>query len=145
MKRFLILAIAALAIVRLPAHAEPRVYDATQLEALAAPFALYPDSLLSSVLAAAQVPGDVADAARRVSLEEQRSAPSSAAAKLQATQPQIGARGNGDPSPARQLQLEQQEKFQQRQQQQQKLNAAPYVPVPEARRQPIIQSDPRPQ
>ena len=51
MKRFLILAIAALAILRLPAHAEPRVYDATQLEALTAPFALYPDSLLSSVLA----------------------------------------------------------------------------------------------
>jgi uncharacterized protein DUF3300 len=256
MKRFCIFAIAALAFLRLPAQAEPRLYDAPTLEALAAPVALYPDTLLSNVLAATQAPRDVADAAgrpeiydsawspavqalvpfpevlqrmaespqwmadigwaaqmqrpalmlavqilrqrayaagtlqsndyqrvvvsgqaiavspltvgyiflpyydpyvvygawrpavrptywrpwpaRHVRVEQERrernGAPSPAA-RIQATQPQIGTRGNGDPSPARQLQLEQQEKFQQRQQQPQKLNFAPHRAEQHAQRQ----------
>ena len=58
----------------------------------------------------------------------------SPAAQMQANGPQIGQRGNGGPSPALQLQ-----------QLHHRVTAAPYVQVPEANRQPIIQSSPRPQ
>ncbi len=53
----LLLAVAA------AAHAQPRVYDQAELDALLAPIALYPDPLLSQVLIAATYPDDVREAA----------------------------------------------------------------------------------
>ena len=53
----LLLAVAA------AAHAQPRVYQQAELDALLAPIALYPDPLLSQVLIAATYPDDVREAA----------------------------------------------------------------------------------
>ena len=64
MKRILALVLlAALAVLQAPAHAQPRVYDQAELDALLAPVALYPDSVLSQVLVAATYPQDVREAA----------------------------------------------------------------------------------
>ena len=64
MKRLLaFVLLAALAILQAPAHAQPRVYNQAELDALLAPVALYPDSVLSQVLVAATYPQDVREAA----------------------------------------------------------------------------------
>lgn len=52
-----------LAFVCLAAPAQARVYNQAELDALAAPIALYPDSLLSQILMAATYPEEVAEAA----------------------------------------------------------------------------------
>jgi len=46
-----------------PAHAQSRLYSQPELDALLAPVALYPDALLSQILAAAVYPDQVAQAA----------------------------------------------------------------------------------
>src|SRR5438445_93390 len=46
-----------------PAHAQQRLYSQPELDALLAPVALYPDPLLSQILAAAVYPDQVAQAA----------------------------------------------------------------------------------
>jgi hypothetical protein len=53
-----------LAFVCLAAPVQARVYNQAELDALAAPIALYPDSLLSQILMAATYPDEVAEAAR---------------------------------------------------------------------------------
>lgn len=64
MKRFLAaLLLAALALLQAPANAQPRVYNQAELDALLAPVALYPDSLLSNILVAATYPEDLRNAA----------------------------------------------------------------------------------
>jgi len=64
MKRLLaVVLLAALAALQAPALAQPRVYDQAELDALLAPVALYPDSVLSQVLVAATSPQDVREAA----------------------------------------------------------------------------------
>src|SRR5207245_1272069 len=45
-----------------PAHAQSRLYSQPELDALLAPVALYPDALLSQILAAAVYPDQVAQA-----------------------------------------------------------------------------------
>jgi len=60
MKRVLIL----IAFLCLAVPAQARVYDQAELDALLAPIALYPDSLLSQILMAATYPEEVAEAAR---------------------------------------------------------------------------------
>src|SRR4051794_36329778 len=62
MKRLIgMLLCAALSFLHTPAQA--RVYSQPELDALLAPIALYPDSLLSQILVAATYPQDVAEAA----------------------------------------------------------------------------------
>jgi uncharacterized protein DUF3300 len=53
-----------LAFLCLAAPVQARVYNQAELDALAAPIALYPDSLLSQILMAATYPEEVAEAAR---------------------------------------------------------------------------------
>lgn len=60
MKRVLIL----IAFLCLAVPAQARVYNQAELDALIAPIALYPDSLLSQILMAATYPEEVAEAAR---------------------------------------------------------------------------------
>src|SRR5207247_2009483 len=48
-----------------PAHAQQRLYSQPELDALLAPVALYPDPLLSQILAAAVYPDQVAQALRQ--------------------------------------------------------------------------------
>ncbi|HYN12237.1 MAG TPA: DUF3300 domain-containing protein [Burkholderiales bacterium] len=60
MKRLL----AFIAFVCLAVPAQARVYNQAELDALVAPIALYPDSLLSQILMAATYPEEVAEAAR---------------------------------------------------------------------------------
>jgi hypothetical protein len=60
MKRLLVL----IAFACLAAPAQARVYNQAELDALVAPIALYPDSLLSQILMAATYPEEVAEAAR---------------------------------------------------------------------------------
>ena len=52
-----------LAALSFGAQAQPRTYSQAELDALLAPVALYPDSVLSQVLVAATYPDDVRDAA----------------------------------------------------------------------------------
>jgi hypothetical protein len=64
MKRLLAcLLLAAAALWQAPASAQARVYNQAELDALLAPVALYPDSLLANILTAATYPDDVHDAA----------------------------------------------------------------------------------
>lgn len=64
MKRWIaLLLVAGLALWQLPAQAQPRQYNQAELDALLAPIALYPDSVLSHVLVAATRPEDVRQAA----------------------------------------------------------------------------------
>jgi len=58
-----LLAGALLLLLQGPAQAQP-AFSAAQLESLAAPIALYPDALVSSVIAASMHPADVIAAAR---------------------------------------------------------------------------------
>lgn len=52
-----------LAAAALSAHAQPRAFEQSELDALLAPVALYPDPVLSQVLVAATSPEDVREAA----------------------------------------------------------------------------------
>jgi hypothetical protein len=64
MKRWIALfLIAGLALWQLSAQAQPRPYSQAELDALLAPVALYPDSVLSDVLVAATYPDEVREAA----------------------------------------------------------------------------------
>lgn len=64
MKRWIaLLMVAGLALWQLPSQAQPRLYNQAELDALLAPIALYPDSVLSHVLVAATEPEDVREAA----------------------------------------------------------------------------------
>lgn len=64
MKRWItLLLVAGLALWQLPAQAQPRQYNQAELDALLAPIALYPDSVLSHVLVAATQPEDMHEAA----------------------------------------------------------------------------------
>ena len=60
---FSLLLMAGLAFWQVPAKAQPRLYNQAELDALLAPIALYPDSVLSHVLVAATRPQDLQDAA----------------------------------------------------------------------------------
>ncbi len=55
--------LAAVAAWQLPAHAQARVYNQAELDALLAPVALYPDAVLSNILVASTYPEDVRQAA----------------------------------------------------------------------------------
>jgi len=64
MKRWIaLLLVTGLALWQLPAQAQPRLYNQAELDALLAPIALYPDSVLSHVLVAATQPQEVREAA----------------------------------------------------------------------------------
>lgn len=64
MRAFLALILfGALSFFQAPVHAQSRYYNQSELDALLAPIALYPDPLLSQVLMAATYPADVAEAA----------------------------------------------------------------------------------
>ena len=64
MKRWIALALALLVMAwQAPAHAQGRVFNQAELDALLAPVALYPDSVLSHVLVAATRPEDLRQAA----------------------------------------------------------------------------------
>jgi hypothetical protein len=64
MRILLLLFCAALSFLPAAARAQSPQYNQTELEALLAPVALYPDPVLSQVLAAAATPGEVAEAAQ---------------------------------------------------------------------------------
>jgi hypothetical protein len=64
MKRLIgFMLLAALAVLQASAQAQPRHFSQAELDALLAPVALYPDSLLSHVLVAATYPEDLREAA----------------------------------------------------------------------------------
>jgi len=64
MKRWIaLLLVAGLALWQLPLKAQPRLLSQPELDALLAPIALYPDSVLSHVLVAAKQPQDLRSAA----------------------------------------------------------------------------------
>ena len=73
--KVLVLALAQLCFFQAPAEAESG-YPPARMEALVAPIALYPDSLISSLLAAAAHPDDVIAASRSPDADDPRWDPS---------------------------------------------------------------------
>jgi hypothetical protein len=73
--RNLILVLAPLLLLQAPAGAEPG-YPPERMQALMAPVALYPDNLISSILAAASHPEDVIAASRIAPADDPRLDPS---------------------------------------------------------------------
>ena len=64
MKRWIVLALGLMVMVwQAPAHAQERHFNQAELDALLAPIALYPDSVLSHILVAATRPEDLRQAA----------------------------------------------------------------------------------
>lgn len=64
MKRWIaLILVAGLALWQLPAQAQPRLFNQAELDALLAPIALYPDSVLSHVLVASTQPQEIREAA----------------------------------------------------------------------------------